>query len=175
MLWFLDGLAVVYILLMGHNGFSKGLIEELGRLLGLVSAIFISMSQTTNIVSKVNEKIIVDEWAAVFFSFSLLFILTLLVARIFTKMFHIALLSKGNNLMNQFLGFSFGLIKGYSIIIVLIWFIALLPLHKWTMVIQENSRLAMHGNMVRNQIVSFFNWEDPISLGESYIKQLTQP
>ena len=111
MLWFLDGLAVVYILLMGYNGFSKGLIEELGRLLGLVSAIFISMSQTTNIVSKVNEKIIVDEWAAVFFSFSLLFILTLLVARIFTKMFHIALLSKGNNLMNQFLGFSFGLIK----------------------------------------------------------------
>ena len=77
--------------------------------------------------------------------------------------------------MNQFLGFSFGLIKGYSIIIVLIWFIALLPLHKWTMVIQENSILARHGNMVRSQIVSFFNWEDPISLGESYIKQLTQP
>ena len=175
MLWFLDGLAVVFILLMGYNGFSKGLIEELGRLLGLVCAIFISMSQTTNVSSRVNESIVIDEWAAVFFSFSLLFIVTLLIARISTKMFHIALLSKGNNLMNQFLGFSFGLIKGCAIIIVLIWFIALLPLHKWTMVIEENSRLARHGNMFRTQIVSFFNWDDPILLGESYIKQLTQP
>ena len=42
-------------------------------------------------------------------------------------------------------------------------------------VLEENSRLARHGNMFRTQIVSFFNWDDPILLGESYIKQLTQP
>jgi len=58
---------------------------------------------------------------------------------------------------------------------VFTWFIALLPLHKWTMIIENNSRLARLGNEFRISLVSFFNWDDPISLSESYIKQLTQP
>ena len=90
-------------------------------------------------------------------------------------MFHIALLSKNNQLMNRSLGFTFGAIKGYIIFLVFVWLVALLPLHKWTTIIENNSRLASNGNKLRNQVASFFNWEDPISLGESYIKQLTQP
>ena len=90
-------------------------------------------------------------------------------------MFHIALLSKNNQLMNRSLGFTFVAIKGYIIFLVFVWLVALLPLHKWTAIIENNSRFASHGNKLRNQVASFFNWEDPISLGESYIKQLTQP
>ena len=175
MLWFLDGLVVVFILLLGYNGFNKGLIEELGRLLGLVLAILFSISQSTFISTKLNEFINADEWVIMFFSFSLLFVIALLISRIITKMFHIALLSNNNQLMSRSLGFTFGLIKGYIIFLVFVWLIALLPLHKWTTIIEGNSRLARHGNKLRTQIVSFFNWDDPISLGESYIKQLTQP
>ena len=75
MLWFLDGLVVVFILLLGYNGFNKGLIEELGRLLGLVLAILFSISQSTFISTKLNEFINADEWVIMFFSFSLLFVI----------------------------------------------------------------------------------------------------
>ena len=45
MLWFLDALVLIFILL-GYSGFNKGLIEELGRLIGLVLSIIISISNT---------------------------------------------------------------------------------------------------------------------------------
>ena len=40
--YFIDGLAVFYLVVMGMIGFKRGLIEELGRLLGLVFAAFFS-------------------------------------------------------------------------------------------------------------------------------------
>ena len=168
MAWFLDGLAIIFILLLGYNGFTKGLIEEFGRLLGLVLAILISMSNTTIISMRVNDVFPLEEWVTRSMSFTFLFIATLLFSRLLTKMLHIALLSHSNQLMNRSLGFTF-------IVMIFTWFIALLPLHKWTMVIENNSRLARLGNEFRISLVSFFNWDDPIYLGESYIKQLTQP
>ena len=43
---FLDSLAIFFIIIMGYSGFSKGFIEEFGRLLGLIFAVFISMSKS---------------------------------------------------------------------------------------------------------------------------------
>ena len=50
-----------------------------------------------------------------------------------------------------------------------------IPLQKWTNIINNNSRLITYSDQIRISIVSFFNWEDPISLSESYVKELTQP
>ena len=36
MAWFLDGLSLLILIFFGINGFSKGIIEEVGRLLGLI-------------------------------------------------------------------------------------------------------------------------------------------
>ena len=55
MLWIFDGLVVFFILLLGYNGFKKGLIEELGRLLGLVVAILLSISQSTFVSIKIDQ------------------------------------------------------------------------------------------------------------------------
>ena len=137
MLWFLDGLVVVFILLLGYNGFNKGLIEELGRLLGLVLAILFSISQSTFISTKLNEFINADEWVIMFFSFSLLFVIALLISRIITKMFHIALLSNNNQLMNRSLGFTFGLIKGYIIFLVFVLWNHCLPISPLYLGIQK--------------------------------------
>jgi len=112
---------------------------------------------------------------SIFLSFALLFTAALFAARVLTKLVHIALLSKSNQLMNGSLGFIFGSIKGCFILMVFVWFIAILPLQKWTMIIEGNSRIAQQGNKFRSALVSFFNWEDPVSMSESYIKQLTQP
>ena len=175
MSWFLDGLAFLFILFLGYNGFKRGFIEELGRLLGLALAILISISNSANVSIKLSEILPADEWMVIFLSFALLFTAALFAVRVLTKLVQIALLSKSNRLMNGSLGFIFGSIKGGFILMVFVWFIAILPLHKWTMIIEENSRIAQHGNKFRRALVSFFNWEDPVSMSESFIKQLTQP
>jgi len=43
------------------------------------------------------------------------------------------------------------------------------------MIINQNSQIAFYSHQFRKSIVSFFNWEDPVSLSEAYIRQLTQP
>lgn len=171
----LDGVAIAFILLWGYQGFKNGLIEELGRLLGLIVAILISISKSSDLSLKVTEFIQIEYWLSIFISFSILFISIIFIARFFTKLIKIAFLSQGNQLMNRLLGLFFGALKGSGMIIVLIWIIAILPLKKWTRFINQNSRLAVIGNDLRISTVSFFNWEDPVMVSESYIKKLTKP
>ena len=175
MLWLLDSLAVIFIIFWGFKGFKNGLIEELGRLIALFAAILISISNSSNFSVKISNMVQIDYWLSMFVSFSILFIGVILIGRIFTKLVKIAFLSGGNQLMNQSLGFFFGSIKGAITLIVFIWLIAILPLPKWTIFIDNNSRLAKAGNEAREMIVSFFHWEDPIALSESYIKTFTKP
>jgi len=171
----LDGVAIAFILLWGYQGFKNGLIEELGRLLGLIVAILISMSKSSDLSLKVTEFIQIEYWLSIFISFSILFISIIFTARFFTKLIKIAFLSQGNQLMNRLLGLFFGALKGCGMIIVLVWIIAILPLKKLTSFINQNSRLAVIGNDLRISTVSFFNWEDPVMVSESYIKKLTNP
>jgi len=175
MSWFLDGLAVFFMVYSGVVGFKRGFIEELGRLIGLLLAVVIAISNSTSLFIQLNGIINVDEWIGIFLSFSLLFSATLIAARVLTKLVHIAMLSKSNQLMNYSLGFLFGTMKGFFVIIIFTWFIAILPLRKWSTIIRENSRFVGIGNQFRSSLVLFFNWEDPISLSESYLRQLTEP
>ena len=175
MTWFFDGFAILFILFLGYNGFNKGLIEEFGRLIGLIIAILISISNTKPISDKINGIVDFDEWIITILIFALLFIFTIIFTRQLTKMLNIALLSKNNQMMNQSLGFTFGAFKGFLIIMSIVWFVALLPKQKWTFFIQKNSKISTISNQFRLSMVSFFNWDDPIELSESYIKQLTQP
>ena len=175
MTWFLDGLAILFVLFLGYNGFNRGLIEEFGRLVGLIIAILISISNTKSISEYILGIVNIDTWIIKISTFTLLFILTLVFTRLLTKMFNIALISKNNQMMNQSLGFTFGSFKGFFIIMSIVWFIALLPKQKWTTFIDKNSKISRISNQFRLSMVSFFNWDDPIELSESYIKQLTQP
>ena len=90
-------------------------------------------------------------------------------------MLNIAIISKNNQMMNQSLGFTFGAFKGFFIIMTILWFIALLPKQEWTSFMGKKSNISKISNQFRISLVSFFNWDDPVELGESYIKQLTQP
>ncbi len=69
----------------------------------------------------------------------------------------------------------FGSLKGFFVIIIFVWLLNILPLKRWSYIISENSKIAKTGTEIRTAVVSFFNWEDPIALGESYIINLTQP
>ena len=175
MTWFLDGVAILFILFLGYIGFNRGLIEELGRLIGLIIAILISMSNTKSISDKIIGIVGLDDWIIKILTFTLLFIVTIVLTRLLTKMLNIAILSKNNQMMNQSLGFTFGAFKGFFIIMTILWFIALLPKQKWTSFMGKKSNILIISNQFRISIISFFNWDDPVELSESYIKQLTQP
>jgi|TARA_B100000242_G_scaffold93543_1_gene63712 hypothetical protein len=77
--------------------------------------------------------------------------------------------------MDNILGFIFGSLKGYCIIAVFIWVIIILPLDKWTMIIEQNSKIVKTTNEFRVTIISFFGWEDPVNFSENFIKKLVQP
>ena len=175
MAWFLDGVAILFILFLGYIGFNRGLIEELGRLIGLIIAILISMSNTKSISDKIIGIVGLDDWIIKILTFTLLFIATIVLTRLLTKMLNIAILSKNNQMMNQSLGFTFGAFKGFFIIMTILWFIALLPKQEWTSFMGKKSNISKISNQFRISLVSFFNWDDPVELSESYIKQLTQP
>ena len=175
MTWFLDGFAILFILFLGYNGFNRGLIEELGRLIGLIITILISMSNTKSVSDKIIGIVGLDDWIIKILTFSLLFIATITLTRLLTKMLNIAILSKNNQMMNQSLGFTFGAFKGFFIIMTILWFIALLPKQEWTSFMGKKSNISKISNQFRISLVSFFNWDDPVELSESYIKQLTQP
>ena len=175
MTWFLDGVAILFILFLGYIGFNRGLIEELGRLIGLITAILISMSNTKSISEKITGIAGLDDWIIKILTFTLLFIATIVLTRLLTKMLNITMLSKNNQMMNQSLGFTFGAFKGFFIIMAILWFIGLLPKQKWTSFMGKKSNILIISNHFRISIISFFNWDDPVELSESYIKQLTQP
>jgi len=163
------------MLMLGVTGFRRGFIEELGRLIGLFTGTLVAMSNSTRLAVRLNEFLPMDEWFGLFLSFTLIFISSILVFRVLTKLVHIALLSKNNQFMNRTLGFVFGSLKGFFVVMIFVWMIAILPLYKWSDVIEENSKIAQMSNAYRMAVVTFFNWEDPVDLGESYLKQLSQP
>ena len=175
MSWFLDGLAFLYMIFNGILGFNRGIVDELGRLIGLFISILIATSQTVNISTYILEKIDLEPWIAVFIAFCSVFTLVLIFSRLVTRLFQIALLSKANIWVNNLLGLFFGMLKGFCIITVFIWVLIILPLDKWTNIIEQNSKMFHVATSFRNNIVSFFGWEDPVSYSENFIKDLVQP
>ncbi|MED5553808.1 MAG: CvpA family protein [Candidatus Neomarinimicrobiota bacterium] len=175
MSWFLDGLAFLYMLLNGTLGFTRGLVDELGRLIGLAISILVAISQTVNISNLILDKIDLEPWLAVFIAFSGVFSVILISSRLITRLFQIALLSKANIWLNSLLGFLFGVLKGFCIITVFVWLLIILPLDKWTNIIEQNSKIFQTTTSFRSSIVNFFGWEDPINYSENFIKDLVQP
>ena len=172
---FLDSLAFFFIIIMGYSGFTKGFIEEFGRLLGLIFAVFVSISKSIVFSSYLSTLIDYNGSILLPLSYTLLFVPSICVGRILTKFAHVAFLSVENRLMNHTMGFFFGMVKGAILLIAFVWFVSILPLQKWNNIINENSRFITYSNQIRLSVISFFNWEDPISLSESYIKKITQP
>ena len=175
MSWFLDGLAFLYMIFNGILGFNRGIVDELGRLIGLCISILVATSQAVNISAYILDKIQLEPWMAVFIAFCSVFSLILIISRLVTRLFQIALLSKTNIWVNNLLGLLFGMIKGFYIITVFIWVLIILPLDKWTNIIGQNSNIFHTATSFHNNIVSFFGWEDPINYSENFIKDLVQP
>tara|TARA_B100001248_G_C27141086_1_gene344605 strand:- start:114 stop:641 length:528 start_codon:yes stop_codon:yes gene_type:complete len=171
----IDSLSIFFIIIMGYRGYKKGFIEEFGGTLSLVFAAAISMSQSTFLSNYIITTFNCESTFILPLSYLILVIIPIWVGRVVTKLAHIAFLSVENRIMNHLMGFLFGSIKGSISLILFLWFVSILPPQKWTNIIKETSELIDYSNLVRTSVISFFNWEDPVSLGESYIKDIIQP
>ena len=172
---FIDGLALLYMLFNGVLGYYRGLVDELGRLIGLVLSIIIATGQTVSASKIILEKIYLEPWLATIIAFGGIFSIILILIRLITRLFKIALLSKESIWINSILGFLFGMLKGYCIITVFIWVLIILPLDIWTNIIEQNSNIFHTTNHFRNMIVNFFGWEDPLNYSQNFIRGMVQP
>ena len=171
----IDGLIFFFIITMAIRGFFRGFIEEFGQMIGLIISSLISLTQFYKISNYLSKMLFLEQWLSNTFSFIIIFSISLMIIRIIIKTIHIIFLSNYNQWMNKFLGILFGGIKGSIIITVFIWFIAILPLTKWTSIIEENSKFAKVSNDIGLLIIDIFNWNDSLIKTESYFKKITHP
>ena len=89
--------------------------------------------------------------------------------RLMTKLIHFMFLSSNTKLVNKILGSFFGFIKGALLVMIFFWVFELMPNSNFGVVVINNSVAAKKMVDIRKNIISIFNWNDPVMRGESTI------
>ena len=169
MIQFLDALAIFFIIIMGVIGFQRGLLEELGRLLGLIFATIFSLNLYIEIGSFIIEWVKIDPSILFILSFILSFSLILITIRMITKLIHYLFLSKSTNWVNRLLGTFFGMSKGIIFVMIFFWIFEIIPNTTIKEIVNQKSIIADHLVQLRKTIVITFNFSDPVEKGEKTI------
>ena len=176
MIQFLDALAIFFIISTGAIGFRRGLLEELGRLLGLIFATIFSLNLYIEIGSFIIEWVKIDPSIIFILSFILSFSLILIITRMITKLIHYLFLSKSTNWVNRLLGTFFGMSKGILFIMIFFWIFEIIPNNTIKEIVNQKSIIADHLVQLRKTIVLTFNFSDPVEKGErtilDYLKKM---
>ena len=171
----IDSLIFIFILILSIRGYFKGFIEEFGHTIGLIVSLLISISNYQKLSKFFDDILYLEKWIIMFISFTAIFSACLVIIRIIIKAIHLFFLSQHNTWMNNLLGSIVGGIKGLTLAIFFIWFISLLPLTKWTTLIEQNSKFSRKSNQLKLYVISAFNLDDAVIEAESYVKEITQP
>lgn len=169
---FFDLFAATYLLFLGFNGFKNGFVLEIGKILGLIITIWISISYYVELSEIIQLEFGFDPVATLFLSFFVIFGLTFIVTRIIISLIDQIIGIRKSRLVNQLFGFGMGIIKGFILLTVVLWVFELLPYQKWTDTLYNNSTIARSIRYVRDSSIENFGWEDPINEGKEYIKSL---
>ena len=86
MIQFLDALTFFFLIGMMIIGFRRGLVEEFGRLLGLIVATVFSLKLYVKLGSLFLDWITIDAWVLFILSFILIFSIILISTRILTRL-----------------------------------------------------------------------------------------
>ena len=169
MIQFLDALAIFFIMSTGIIGFRGGLLEELGRLLGLIFATIFSLNSYVGIGSFLIKWIKFDPYIVFILSFILSFSIILTIMKMITKLIHYLFLSKSTNWINRFLGIFFGMSKGILFIMIFFWIFEIIPNSTIKEIVNQKSIIAEPLIQLRKTIVLTFNLSDPVEKGEKTI------
>ncbi len=172
MILFLDILTSLFIIALGIIGYKRGLVEELGRLLGLIIAISFSWGYYIELSGVVLNVLNINPWVVMVFSFVTVFLIVLLLTKLLTKFIHVMLLSKSTKLLNRSMGFVFGSIKAVLIVMVFIWALDIYPKKTWSKIVHAESSIAEFMTSTRLKIINVFNLQDPVAKGEKFVQEL---
>jgi len=167
----IDALAIFFIIAMGLIGFRRGLVEEMGRLLGLIFASVFALRLYVGLGSFLMEWVPIDVWLLFVLSYIIIFSGVLLIARMITKLFHFLFLSKSTKWTNRVMGTVFGLMKGLLVVMIFFWMVELFPNRESSNIIMSESKMVQRLIHVRKSIITTFNWRDPVELGEKTIRE----
>ncbi|MDP6339147.1 MAG: CvpA family protein [Candidatus Marinimicrobia bacterium] len=167
----IDALTIFFIIAMGAIGFRRGLVEELGRLLGIIFATVFALRLYVDLGSFLMAWLPVDVWLLFVLSFIIIFSLVLFLVRLVTKLIHFLFLSKSTKWANRVMGTVFGIAKGLLVVMIFFWMIELLPNRDTADIVMKQSTLAQRLINVRKSIIATFNWKDPVALGEKTIRE----
>ena len=78
-------------------------------------------------------------------------------------------LSSNTKWVNKILGSFFGFTKGALLVMIFFWVFELMPNSNFGEVVVNNSVTAKKMVDIRKNIISIFNWNDPVMRGESVI------
>ena len=170
MIQFLDALAFFFLIGMSIIGFRRGLVEELGRLLGLIVATVVSLKLYLKLGSLLLNWIAIDVWVLFIMSFILIFSIILIFMRTLTRLIQFLFLSKSTKWVNRLMGTFFGGSKGILVVMMFFWIFELMPNSKSADIIMKESEMAQYLIKTRTAIISSFNLDDPIKSGEESIK-----
>lgn len=167
----IDALAIFFTIAMGLIGFRRGLVEEMGRLLGLIFASVFALRLYVGLGSFLVEWVSIDVWLLFVLSYIIIFSGVLLMVRMITKLFHFLFLSKSTKWVNRVMGTVFGLMKGLLVVMIFFWMVELFPNRESSNIIMSESKMVQRLIQVRKSIITTFNWRDPVELGEKTIRE----
>jgi len=169
MIQFLDAFAIFFIMTTGVVGFRRGLLEEFGRLVGLIFATIFSLNFYIDIGTFIIRWIKLDASILFILTFILIFSIILILTRMITKLVHYLFLSKSTNWVNRLLGTFFGMSKGILFVMIFFWIFEIIPNTTIKEIVNQKSIIADHLVQLRKTIVITFNFSDPVAKGEKTI------
>ena len=172
---FLDILSGLVLLWFAFRGFKNGLISEIGFVVGLISAILISMSWYITLSEHLSGWLPINGYALIFIAFSFLFFPSLFIFKAIFKVLEFFISTAGLSQLNQWLGITTGLIKGVLIIAMVIWSLELFNNTTWTRAVQSNFKYAVKLSDLRKNICLYFGWGDPVKKGTEFIETWFSP
>jgi membrane protein required for colicin V production len=171
MIQFIDALAIFFIIAMATIGFRRGLVEELGRLLGIIFATVFALRLYVGLGSFLITWLTMDVWLLFILSFIVIFTIVLLLARIMTKLIHFLFLSKSTKWTNRVMGIVFGVAKGILVVMIFFWIFELTPNREKADIVNQQSIISQRLVDIRKSIVSTFNLNDHVEKGEKTIRE----
>ena len=172
MILFLDLLSLLFIIGLGYTGFKRGLVEELGRLLGLIIAISVSWGYYLELSRVILNFINLNPWVIMVLTYSFIFFSILFLMRLVTKLIHIFITTNSTKFLNKGMGFAFGSMKGGLIIMLFLWVVDIFPQKDYGVIINSRSYIAGFLKATRTKIVHTFNLEDPVAKSEKFVQKL---
>lgn len=166
-----DLLALAAIAILAAIGYSRGFLEELGRIIGLAVAAIVAVKYTGPVAFWLQKPTGLDHSVLSFVTFITLFFTFLLVIRLLTKMLQVFMLTQGIRLANRTLGLIFGGLKGVVSIMVILWLMDLAPNPEYFSEIRTRSYVYRNFTQTRQWIVNAFGLHDPVDRSESWVKE----